>query len=213
MATYNFTYKNITVTVEVTNPKATVSFLDPDYTNLVREYEFKASYADFGNEIAYVHFDTYLKDNGTEVGGSRVSHKKIPCTTKEFQAYYNMTVGWGEGQQKLAINGLLSTLPEFEGIRCFKVADLSLDFYEPIEVSVVKTDETVAGTDGTITISKVQPDGYTLEYSIDGGSNYQGSGEFTGLSAGSYDIIARNVVDNDIVSVTKTITINPYSGI
>ncbi len=46
-------------------------------------------------------------------------------------------------------------------------------------------------TDGTITISAINGTG-TLEYSIDGGLNYQTSNIFTGLMGGTYQIIVRN---------------------
>ena len=61
---------------------------------------------------------------------------------------------------------------------------------QPIYTSVVPTDPTNCGVnDGTITINAT---GVSLEYSIDGGTNWQVSNSFTGLNSGTYNVSVRN---------------------
>ena len=63
----------------------------------------------------------------------------------------------------------------------------------PIITNIVETDPTTASCpvldDGTITIIAI---GSNLEYSIDNGTNFQGSNSFTGLIDGTYTIVVRN---------------------
>src|SRR5205814_8883185 len=49
-----------------------------------------------------------------------------------------------------------------------------------------------SGNDGTITVSAPSGGYGTYEYSIDGGSTWQSSGSFTGLTAGTYDVRIRD---------------------
>lgn len=61
-----------------------------------------------------------------------------------------------------------------------------------LTVTTSETDETCAGNDGAITVTATGGSG-SYEYSIDGGVTFQPSGSFTGLTAGTY-----NVVVNDL---------------
>ena len=69
---------------------------------------------------------------------------------------------------------------------------------EPGAISIDTQDftnvETCKGySDGTITLSASGGSG-GLEYSIDGGSTFQGSGSFTGLYAGTYYVVVKDVM-------------------
>ncbi|MCX2742378.1 gliding motility-associated C-terminal domain-containing protein [Mangrovivirga sp. M17] len=82
---------------------------------------------------------------------------------------------------------------------------------EPVAVSidaVSSTDETCNGaSDGTITIDAVSGGaGAPYEYSIDGGATFQTSNSFSGLAAGTYDVIARD--GNNCESAVNQVTIN-----
>ena len=64
------------------------------------------------------------------------------------------------------------------------------DKVAPTYTSVTPTNPTDCGlSNGTIEIVTT---GGTHEYSIDGGINWQSSGTFNGLVAGSYNVVARN---------------------
>lgn len=74
-------------------------------------------------------------------------------------------------------------------------------------LTATPTDPTCAGNDGQIDASATGGAG-SYQYSIDGGT-LQGSGTFTGLSQGSYDIL---VEDANGCQTTQTVTINAGSG-
>ena len=63
-------------------------------------------------------------------------------------------------------------------------------------------------TDGTISISNPQNGSGTYEYSIDGGTTWQGSGVYTGLPAGVYVVMMRDALEpiNSVTLATITIT-------
>ena len=74
---------------------------------------------------------------------------------------------------------------------------------------VTTTDEICPNdADGSITILANFPNA-ALEYSVDGGLNYQTSNKFEGLADGNYDIVVRSVVNQGCVSATFTASIAP----
>ena len=63
----------------------------------------------------------------------------------------------------------------------------------PTLTNVAHTDPTDCNTnDGTITVTANGNSGNNIEYSINGGINWQSSGSFTGLPAGTYNVVIRN---------------------
>ena len=65
-----------------------------------------------------------------------------------------------------------------------------IDKVQPVITNVAPTDPSNCGVfDGSIVITAT---GASLEYSIDGGINWQVSANFTGLGAGTYNVITRN---------------------
>ena len=76
---------------------------------------------------------------------------------------------------------------------------------------VVSTDPTDCGiSDGTITITASSPNG-SLEYSKDGGANWQPSNLFIGLSGGSYDVRVRNITGSCEVAYGSVIITDPIA--
>ena len=68
---------------------------------------------------------------------------------------------------------------------------------------------TEVSNDGTITVAAQGGSG-NYEYSKDGGTNWQTSGNFTGLVSGDYDVLARDTTTLDeIVAGTITISVLP----
>ena len=90
-----------------------------------------------------------------------------------------------------------------------------IDKVAPTIASVASTDPTDCNvTDGTITITASSTAGNAIEYSINGGTTYQSSNVFSGLSAANnpYEIRVRNADGTCIVSdtdITLTDKINP----
>lgn len=77
----------------------------------------------------------------------------------------------------------------------------------PVIEQLLTTDITDCGSeDGTIAI---EASGDSLEYSVDGGANWQLSGIFTGLTAGTYSITVRPVGVEDCIATGEATLIAP----
>ncbi len=74
--------------------------------------------------------------------------------------------------------------------------------------SATGTDENCSSSDGTITVSATGGAG-SYQYSIDGGTTFQGSGNFTGLSSGTYNVVVEDAVG---CQGTTTVTIGNAGG-
>jgi len=71
-----------------------------------------------------------------------------------------------------------------------------------------------AGDVGTITINVTNPNGNTLEYSIDGGVTFFSSPVFTGLAAGNYDVVVQYTLGTDVCATApQTVTISATDAI
>ena len=86
--------------------------------------------------------------------------------------------------------------PEARDIVNFTVCSVSLD-----DLAVTNPTDCLA-TDGQIIVTA---NGANLEYSNDGGTTFQAGNTFSGLAAGSYDIVVRSTNDN---SCSDSTTIN-----
>jgi gliding motility-associated-like protein len=87
------------------------------------------------------------------------------------------------------------------------------DIPEP-EFNVVSTDILCGGTGdtGTITINVINPNGNSIEYSIDGGNSFSNSNVFIGLVAGDYDVVLQYTSGASVCTTdpqTVTIIENP----
>lgn len=74
---------------------------------------------------------------------------------------------------------------------CTATTTISVDEIPAPEFNVTSTDILCGGTGdtGTITINVTNPNGNSIEYSIDGGATFSNSSFFTGLVAGNYDVV------------------------
>jgi gliding motility-associated-like protein len=93
----------------------------------------------------------------------------------------------------------------------------TLTLVNTMTASVVKTDANCT-TGGTITITAAGGGTPPYEYSINGGTTYQASNVFTGLAAGTYNVVARNIASGCTAGQTVTITftnnlfVDPING-
>ncbi|NER14205.1 DUF11 domain-containing protein, partial [Leptobacterium flavescens] len=92
---------------------------------------------------------------------------------------------------------------------CQTTVDVTVDQIPPPVYTIDPTDTTCNGVnDGTITVNVTNTNGFTLEYSNDGGVNFQTSNLFTGLAPGNYDVIVRYSLGPDVCQDMATVTIN-----
>jgi gliding motility-associated-like protein len=82
---------------------------------------------------------------------------------------------------------------------------ITLNASPPVTQTVVKTDANCTTT-GTITITPGGGGQPPYQYSINGGSTYQASNIFTGLAAGNYNVVTRNIA-TQCTSAPQQVTI------
>jgi len=134
----------------------------------------------------------------------------------------------GSGSYQYSINGgftyensgaYINLLPGSYNIRlrdasnhfCFVILNNSLNISGPpvLNANVASSDVTCFGaSDGSITITGATGGYGTYEYSIDGGSTWQGSGSFPALAAGTYDVRIRDAAQTTcVITLNGTLTI------
>ena len=89
-------------------------------------------------------------------------------------------------------------------IACVMILDPARVITEPpvLTATVAKTDVTCAGAgDGTITISAAAGGYGTYEYSVNGGTSWQASGNFTALIPGFYNVQIRDAAHTSCVII------------
>ncbi|MUU77036.1 T9SS type B sorting domain-containing protein [Winogradskyella endarachnes] len=99
---------------------------------------------------------------------------------------------------------------------CSTTVSINVDAIAEPEYNVTKTDITCEddGNTGTITVNLTNANGSTILYSIDGGTTYQNSNTFTGLSDGSYDVVLQYTSGTaECTTTPETIVINSGASI
>ncbi len=70
------------------------------------------------------------------------------------------------------------------------------------------------GDTGTIDINVTNPNGNSIEYSIDGGSTFENSSVFTGLTEGDYDVVIQYTAGGSVCATNaQTVTITANTAI
>ncbi|MFL1013414.1 T9SS type B sorting domain-containing protein [Flavisericum labens] len=97
---------------------------------------------------------------------------------------------------------------------CSATTSITVDAISAPDFTVSPTNITCTddATSGAIDINVTNPNGNTLEYSIDNGTTYTASPVFNGLTAGDYEVIVRYALGPDVCTTapqTVTITAAP----
>lgn len=143
------------------------------------------------SETAIVEYEVFENGNATgikQTGTSAPLNFIIPASRLSQDGTYVYTI--------VASNGVCTPLP--------MTGNTTLTINTKVTITSTSDDPNCFGnSDGSVTLIGSGGSG-TFEYSIDNGSNYQSSGSFTGLPAGTYQIIARdnNGCGSDSGSVT-----------
>jgi gliding motility-associated-like protein len=99
---------------------------------------------------------------------------------------------------------------------CSAQTSITVDTIPAPDFTVSKSDIACSdqGDTGSITINVTNPNGNTLEYSIDNGSTFSNSNVFTGLANGNYDVVVQYSSGPDAcVTSPQTITINTLATV
>ncbi|MCB9198099.1 MAG: gliding motility-associated C-terminal domain-containing protein [Flavobacteriales bacterium] len=104
--------------------------------------------------------------------------------------------------------GTYNVIARDAGLNQSTITVITLTNPTAITFTSSSTNASCGSSDGTITITASGGNG-TLQYSIDGGSNYQASNSFTGLATGSYSIIVK---DANNCQATGSQTVNSSTG-
>lgn len=98
---------------------------------------------------------------------------------------------------------------------CSAETTITVEATLPPEFTVTKTDILCNGDgNGTITFNVTNPNGNSLQYSINGGFSYSASPVFTGLAAGNYSAVVQYITGPSVcVSDAQSITIDENTAI
>lgn len=114
----------------------------------------------------------------------------------------------GQFQYTLNVPAGTYTVSASDGLSsCVSTFNTTISVSQPTTITstVAKTDVCFGGTNGTITVTASGGTG-ALQYSIDGGTTYQASNSFTGLSANAYSVVVKDA--NNCTTTPSSITIN-----
>ncbi len=134
-------------------------------------------------------------------------------STTEFDAYPIIAVS----RTTLPVNGVYDIeVVDYNNCRTNTSVTVT-DNPAPV-FGVISTNIACAGSKGRIDFNVTQPNGYTLAYSIDGGTTYSPSPSFLNLSAGSYEAILRYSMNysmgvTDCFSVVTPLTITEPTAV
>ncbi len=99
---------------------------------------------------------------------------------------------------------------------CSAETSIIIEGIPPPEFNVVTEDILCAdaGDTGVITIDVTNPNGNSLQYSIDGGATFTSSNVFTGLAAGLYDVVVEYTFGPSVcLTQPQTVAINTNTAI
>lgn len=97
---------------------------------------------------------------------------------------------------------------------CSANTTITVDDIANPEYTINTTDIPCSGDTGAITINVTATNGFSLEYSIDGGTTFTNSNSFVGLAEGDYDVVVQYSLGGTIcASNPETVTINASSEI
>ncbi|MGB5236516.1 MAG: T9SS type B sorting domain-containing protein [Flavobacteriaceae bacterium] len=89
---------------------------------------------------------------------------------------------------------------------CTKTASVDVQDLPPPVYTITTNDANCGGAnDGQIIVNVTNGFGYNLEFSIDNGSNYQGSNVFNGLAPGNYDVMVRYQQDSFVCTTPASL--------
>src|SRR4030042_3758725 len=132
---------------------------------------------------------THVRCNGGNDGS-------IDITVSGGTPVYNYS--WSHGPTTEDVSGLSAddyTITVTDGNSCTLDSTITITQPAILVANLTSTDiSCYGGSDGTITISSPAGGSGLYEYSINGGGSWEASGDYTGLTAGTYDVRLRDQI-------------------
>lgn len=147
--------------------------------------------------------------------------------TPPYFYYINSTTDFQTVPEYVVTSAGVYDITVVDSNNCSASTTITVDAIPAPEFTILTTDILCGGTGdtGTITIDVTNPNGNSIEYSIDGGTSFSNSNVFTGLTAGNYDVVLQytsgaavcatnpqtvTIIENTAISGTAELTA-PYT--
>lgn len=227
---YQFIFNSVQVAIDTVT--RTISHKEEGLTGVTRKYRVGDYRQDPESKSIVVTNYTWLEDvNGNIIA---VENQKKPIIraynrthkTSQGQIIFDFFAGLVSDLSLLELttlataNNQLENMKEvfIESVPCFNPYN-NWAFFYPVQllnngVDIQKVDESSLDANNGLIVLNVgnKVDGYSYEYSIDGGTTWSTSGTFTNLTPAEYTVTARNTIHN-IPATFKKITINKYTNL
>lgn len=130
--------------------------------------------------------------------------------TPPYFYYINSTTDFQTVPEYVVTSAGVYDITVVDSNNCSASTTITVDEIPAPEFTILTTDILCGGTGetGTITIDVTNPNGNSIEYSIDGGTTFSNSSVFTGLTAGNYDVVLQYTSGPAVCTTTpQTVTI------
>ena len=136
--------------------------------------------------------------------------------TPPYFYFVNSTTNFQTVAQIVVTTSGIYDITVIDSNNCSATTSVTVDEIDAPEFNITTTDITCSdsGNSGTLTINVTNPNGNSIEYSIDGGTTFVNSFVFTNLSAGGYDVVLHYISGPSICATSpQTVTITQNTAI
>lgn len=222
MASFNFTYKDTNILINISQTDTSFCYDDFDYSGGILKHYDNVSVKNNKKAQQYeVQFHVSKKDSEGKTIQGTLSVDGFNITGEEYTYFYNANPTT-DIIERAVINGMISRISELDGdknengIKPFDVTN-SYEFAAPVDFELDKTNNTQStSVDGTITVNVLSGFASTsgvgaFEYKLmDTNDNtvvdWQSSNVFTVVNPNTYHVRVRSIYDNG-QSVIKSVVV------
>ncbi len=136
--------------------------------------------------------------------------------TPPYFYFVNSTTDFQTVPQIVVTTSGIYDITVVDANNCSATTSITIDDIGAPEFNITTTDITCAdsGNSGTLTINVTNPNGNSIQYSIDGGTAFVNSSVFTNLTAGDYDVVLQYTSGPSVCTTSlQTVTITQNTAI